>query len=104
MRTKPVGTLVLDALLPGERLYLISTGTGVAPFASLLRDPELYDQFDDIILTHTCREVDELAFSADLVQRAKIDPLVGESAKEADLFSNHDQRAVKPDGTGDKSN
>ena len=63
MRTKPVGTLVLDALLPGERLYLISTGTGVAPFASLLRDPELYDQFDDIILTHTCREVDELALA-----------------------------------------
>ena len=67
MRTKPVGTLVLDAVLPGERLYLISTGTGVAPFASLLRDPELYDQFDDIILTHTCREVDELAFSACLL-------------------------------------
>ena len=86
MRTKPVGTLVLDALLPGERLYLISTGTGVAPFASLLRDPELYDQFDDIILTHTCREVDELAFSAELVQRAKIDPLVGESAKKKLIY------------------
>ena len=86
MRTKPVGTLVLDALLPGERLYLISTGTGVAPFASLLRDPELYGQFDNVILTHTCREVDELAFSADLVQRAKIDPLVGESAKKKLIY------------------
>ena len=80
MRTKPVGTLVLDALLPGKRLYLISTGTGVAPFASLLRDPEIYEQFDDIILTHTCREVNELAFSAELFQRAKADPLVGEAA------------------------
>jgi len=82
MRKKPVGTLVLDALLPGKRLYLISTGTGVAPFASLLRDPELYEQFTEIILTHTCREFDELAFSADLVQRTKTDPLVGEAAKD----------------------
>lgn len=81
MRTKPVGTLVLDALLPGRRLYLIATGTGVAPFASLVRDPDVYEQFDEIILTHTCREVAELAFSADLVERTQEDPLVGELAK-----------------------
>lgn len=80
MKTKPVGTLVLDALLPGRRLYLISTGTGVAPFASLLRDPDVYDQFDEVILTHTCREVAELAFSANLVDRTQKDPLVGEEA------------------------
>ena len=80
MRTKPVGTLVLDALIPGERLYLVSTGTGIAPFASLLRDPEIYEQFDQIILTHTCREIGELGFSADLVTRTKTDPLVGEIA------------------------
>lgn len=82
MKTKPVGTLVLDALLPGRRLYLVSTGTGVAPFASLLRDPDVYEQFDEIILTHTCREVAELDFSADLVKRTQGDPLVGELAAE----------------------
>ena len=80
MKTKPVGTLVLDALLPGRRLYLISTGTGVAPFASLLRDPDVYEQFDEVILTHTCREVAELDFSADLIERTQTDPLVGEEA------------------------
>ena len=52
MRTKPVSTLVLDALLPGERLYLIRLGQELLLFASLLRDPELYEQFDNIILTH----------------------------------------------------
>ena len=61
VRTKPTGTLVLDALLPGKRCYLIATGTGIAPFASLTRDPELYERFDEVILTHTCREVADLA-------------------------------------------
>ena len=50
MRRKPTGTLVNDALLPGKRLYLFSTGTGIAPFASLIRDPETYDKFEKIIL------------------------------------------------------
>ncbi len=72
MKTKPTGTLVLDALLPGKRCYLVSTGTGVAPFASLLRDPELYERFDQVILTHSCREVAELGFSMELVARTKV--------------------------------
>ncbi len=80
MRTKPTGTLVLDALLAGARCYLIATGTGIAPFASLLRDPELYERFEQVILTHSCREVAELAYSMDLVERTKTDPLVGETA------------------------
>ena len=63
MKTKPTGTLVLDALLPGKKCYLVSTGTGVAPFASLLRDPDLYERFERVILTHTCREVAELGLS-----------------------------------------
>ena len=46
MRPKPVGTLVHDALLPGKRLFLFATGTGIAPFASIVRDPETYDKFD----------------------------------------------------------
>ena len=52
---KPVGTLVHDALVPGKRLYCFSTGTGFAPFASILRDPETYEKFEEVIITHTCR-------------------------------------------------
>ena len=59
---KPVGTLVLDALLPGKRLYMFSTGTGIAPFASLIRDPETYERYDQVILTHTCRQKAELSY------------------------------------------
>ena len=77
---KPTGTLVLDALVPGSRLYLFSTGTGIAPFASLVRDPETYEKFDKVILTHTCRQVSELAYGLDLVAKTKEDPLVGEFA------------------------
>jgi ferredoxin--NADP+ reductase len=77
---KPVGTLVLDALLPGKRLYLFATGTGIAPFASTIRDPETYDHFDEVILTHTCRTEPELAYGADLVARTLDDPLIGEAA------------------------
>lgn len=75
---KPVGTLVLDALLPGKRLYMFSTGTGIAPFASLIRDPETYERYDEVILTQTCREVSELTYGKELVASLKDDPLVGE--------------------------
>ncbi|MEM7443480.1 MAG: ferredoxin--NADP reductase [Pseudomonadota bacterium] len=78
MRKKPTGTLVNDALIPGKRLYMFSTGTGIAPFASLIRDPETYDKFEEVILTHTCREVAELAYGNDLVRECRDDPLVGE--------------------------
>ena len=80
VQQKPVGTLVLDALLPGKRLYLFATGTGVAPFASLIRDPDLYQRFDEIILTHTCRQVEELRYSQELMKTLPEDPLVGELA------------------------
>ncbi len=78
MRKKSTGTLVNDALLPGKRLYMFSTGTGIAPFASLIRDPETYDKFEDVILTHTCREVAELTYGKELVDGVLNDPLVGE--------------------------
>jgi len=77
---KPTGTLVLDALTPGKRLYLFSTGTGLAPFASVVRDPEAYDHYEKIILVHTCRLAAELGYGYDLVARLKDDPLVGEQA------------------------
>ena len=79
---KPVGTLVLDALKPGKRLYMISTGTGIAPFASLIRDPETYEKFDQVILTHTCRENAELTYGNELVAAVKDDELIGEFARE----------------------
>lgn len=78
MGKKPTGTLVLDALLPGKRLYLLSTGTGIAPFASVIRDPDVYERFDEVILVHGCREVAELAYGIDLVKQTMDDPLVGE--------------------------
>ncbi len=77
---KPTGTLVLDALTPGKRLYMFSTGTGFAPFASLIRDPETYEKFEEVIVTHTCREVAELQYSTQLVEDVINDPLVGEMA------------------------
>ena len=78
MRKKPTGTLVNDALLPGKRLYMFSTGTGIAPFASLIRDPETYDKFESVILTHTCRQPEELRYGEDVVAALRDDPLVGE--------------------------
>lgn len=78
MRPKPVGTLVHDALTPGKRLFLFSTGTGIAPFASIIRDPETYDKFDQVVLTHTCREVKELDYGTDLVAQIRGDEMLSE--------------------------
>lgn len=59
---KSTGTLTLDNILPGKNLYIFSTGTGLAPFLSIIRDPELYENFDKIILTHSVRKINELAY------------------------------------------
>ena len=59
---KPTGTLLIDYLLPGKRLYLLSSGTGLAPFLSVIRDPETYEKFDEVVLVHGVREVAELAY------------------------------------------
>ncbi|BBB27556.1 ferredoxin--NADP reductase [Amphritea japonica] len=64
---KPTGTLINDNLLPGKHLYLISTGTGLAPFMSIIKDPEIYEQYDKVILTHGVRQLSELAY-ADVIQ------------------------------------
>lgn len=59
---KPTGTLVIDYLLPAKRLYMFSTGTGLAPFMSVVRDPETYEKFEQVVLVHGVRQVDELAY------------------------------------------
>ena len=78
LRPKPVGTLVLDALLPGKRLWFLATGTGFAPFASLMRDPETYERFEQVIMMHTCRTGEELVYGAELVNNLRHDPLLTE--------------------------
>jgi ferredoxin--NADP+ reductase len=65
---KPVGTLVADSLLPGETLYLLGTGTGLAPFMAIIKDPEIYERFPRVVLVHGVRQVAELAY-ADYIQR-----------------------------------
>ena len=87
LRKKSTGTLVNDALLPGKRLWMFSTGTGIAPFTSLIRDPETYEKFEHVILTHTCRDVAELTYGKELVAAVKDDPLVGEMAQGLHLYS-----------------
>jgi len=75
---KPTGTLLTDYLLPGKRLYLLSTGTGLAPFMSIVRDPESYEKFEQIILVHGVRQVDELAYHDLLVQHLPNHEFLGE--------------------------
>ena len=82
MRKKSTGTLVNDALLPGKRVWMFSTGTGIAPFASLIRDPETYDKFDQVVLTHGCRTIAELKYGEDLVAGLREDPLVGDLVRD----------------------
>lgn len=79
---KPTGTLVLDALTPGKRLYLFSTGTGFAPWASLLREPETFEKFEEVIVTHTCRRADDLGYSKSIIDALPEDPLIGDVAPE----------------------
>ena len=78
LRPKPVGTLVHDALLPGKRCWFFATGTGFAPFASLLRDPQTYEDYDQVIVTHTCRDVAELEYSRQLVESIRQDEVLNE--------------------------
>ena len=78
LRPKPVGTLVHDALLPGKRVWFLATGTGIAPFASLMRDPETYEKFDEVVMMHTCRTIEELEYGRQLVENLVNDELIGE--------------------------
>ncbi len=75
---KPTGTLLIDYLLPGKRLYLLSTGTGMAPFLSIIRDPETYEKFEEVILIHGVREVKELAYHDYITQELPQHEFLGE--------------------------
>jgi ferredoxin--NADP+ reductase len=75
---KPTGTLVVDYLLPGKRLYLLGTGTGLAPFLSIVRDPETYERFEQVIVVHGVRLVAELAYHDLLDHGLAQDELLGE--------------------------
>jgi ferredoxin--NADP+ reductase len=79
---KPTGTLVLDNLHSGRNLYLLGTGTGLAPFMSIIKDPETYDRFEKVVLLHGCRQVNELAYGETITEGLPSDEFVGELVRE----------------------
>jgi ferredoxin--NADP+ reductase len=83
---KPTGTLVLDNLLPGRNLYLLSTGTGLAPFMSIIRDPDTYDRHERIVLVHGCRQIAELAYGEQITQALPKHELLGELIREKLIY------------------
>ena len=83
---KPVGTLVQDSLTPGKTLYLLGTGTGLAPFASIIRDPEVYDRFERIVLVHGCRFKAELGYGQELVGGLPDNEFLGDLVREKLLY------------------
>jgi len=83
---KPTGTLVLDNLLPGKNLYLLATGTGLAPYLSLIRDLETYEQFERIVLMHGCRFISDLAYCDYLTNLLPQDEVFGELVREKLIY------------------
>ena len=83
---KPTGTLLIDYLLPAKNLYLIGSGTGVAPYLSIIRDPETYEKFEKVILIHGVREVKELAYHDYLTQELPRHELLGEMVTEQLMY------------------
>ncbi|WP_297442783.1 ferredoxin--NADP reductase [Acidocella sp.] len=83
---KPTGTLIQQNLKPGKTLYLLSTGTGLAPFVSIAKDPETYDLYDHIVLAHGCREIAELGYGEEVVNKLYNDEFFGELAREKLLY------------------
>lgn len=79
---KPTGTLIADGLLPGKNLYLLATGTGLAPFISIIKDPEIYEQYDRVILTHGVRWESELAYQDLIENQLPNDPYIGDMVRE----------------------
>ena len=86
MSTKPTGTLITDQLLPGKRLYMLSTGTGLAPFMSIIKDPETYELYEKVILVHGVRHVSELAYDDFINRELPGNEFFGEQVKEKLLY------------------
>lgn len=84
--TKPVGTLITDSLLPGKRLYLLSTGTGLAPFMSIIKDLDVYEQYENVILTHGVRFVSELAYQDRIQNELPNNEYFGDVVREKLLY------------------
>lgn len=84
---KPTGTLIIDNLRPGRTLYLLGTGTGLAPFMSLIRDPELYERFEKIVLVHGCRLVSELAYGDRIMHELPVDEYLGDAIRAKLVYS-----------------
>jgi ferredoxin--NADP+ reductase len=83
---KPTGTLLWDRLRPGRQLYLLSTGTGLAPFLSIIKDPEIYENFDKVILVHGCRYINELTYQRLITHELKHNEYFGESVREKLIY------------------
>jgi ferredoxin/flavodoxin---NADP+ reductase len=86
VNSKAVGTLILQNLLPGKNLYLLSTGTGMAPFMSVIKDPETYENFEKVILVHGCRQVAELAYDQLITEELPKNEFFGEMVREKLLY------------------
>lgn len=83
---KATGTLVLDNLKDGRRLFLLGTGTGLAPFLALIRDPETYERYEKVILVHGCRQIVELAYGERITQDLPQDEFLGDMIREQLLY------------------
>ena len=83
---KPVGTLVIHDLTPAKNLYLLATGTGLAPFMSIIRDPETYERYEQVVLIHGVRQVKELAYRELITETLKQDEFLGDMVKQKLLY------------------
>lgn len=83
---KATGTLLLDNLRPGRTLYLLATGTGLAPFISVIKDPDVYDQFEKVVLVHGCRQVAELAYGDLITRELPASEFFGEAVRETLIY------------------
>lgn len=83
---KPTGSLIMDNLLPGKNLYLLSTGTGLAPFMSVVRDPEFYEAFDKVVLTHGVRWISELGYKEYIEKELPENEFFGDYVKEKLIY------------------
>ena len=86
VNSKPTGTLILDNLQPGRHLYLLSTGTGLAPFLSIIKDPETYERYEKVVLVHGCRQVAELAYGEFITRELPQHEFIGDMIRDKLIY------------------